>query len=60
MKKETINWLENLIDFRKEWMEEHCDTHDPEVLKAVKAENEIADQFLKQLEKLKTKVQEVV
>ena len=52
MEKETIDWLIYLVNYRKQVMKNDCDLTDPEVAEAVKAETEMADKVLKQLNKL--------
>ena len=52
MEKETIDWLIYLVNFRKEYMSNECDLTDIEVAECVKAETEMADKVLKQLDKL--------
>ena len=52
MDKETIDWLIYLVNFRKEYMNETMDLTDSEVAKCFKAETEMANKVLNQLEKL--------
>ena len=52
MEKETIDWLIYLVNYRKQVMKNDCDLTDLEVAEAVKAETEMADKVLKQLNKL--------
>jgi len=52
MDKETIDWLIYLINYRKERMKEECDLADSFVAECFKAETEMADKVLNQLEKL--------
>tara|TARA_R100001510_G_scaffold48152_1_gene45774 strand:+ start:671 stop:847 length:177 start_codon:yes stop_codon:yes gene_type:complete len=52
MEKETIDWLIYLVNFRKEYMSNECDLTDSEVAECFKAETEMADKVLKQLDKL--------
>tara|TARA_Y100001937_G_C6934790_1_gene247635 strand:- start:12 stop:188 length:177 start_codon:yes stop_codon:yes gene_type:complete len=53
MEKETIDWLIYLVNYRKEVMKNDCDLTDLEVAEAVKAETEMADKVLNQLDRLK-------
>ena len=53
MEKETIDWLIYLVNFRKEYMSNECDLTDIEVAECVKAETEMADKVLNQLDRLK-------
>ena len=52
MEKETIDWLIYLVNFRKEYMNENMDLTDSEVAECFKAETEMADKVLKQLDRL--------
>ena len=52
MEKEAIDWLIYLVNFRKEYMNETMDLTDSEVLECFKAETEMANKVLNQLEKL--------
>tara|TARA_Y100001937_G_scaffold66260_1_gene90668 strand:- start:238 stop:417 length:180 start_codon:yes stop_codon:yes gene_type:complete len=52
MDKETIDWLIYLVNFRKEYMNETMDLTDSEVAECFKAETEMANKVLNQLEKL--------
>ena len=52
MKKETIDWLIYLVNFRKEYMNETMDLTDSQVAECFKAETEMANKVLKQLDKL--------
>ena len=52
MHKETIDWLIYLVNFRKEYMNETMDLTDSEVAECFKAETEMANKVLNQLEKL--------
>ena len=53
MEKETIDWLIYLVNFRKEYMSNECDLTDIEVAECVKAETEMANKVLNQLDRLK-------
>ena len=52
MEKESIEWLIYLINYRKTVMAEECDLSDIEVAGCVKAETEMADKVLNELQKL--------
>jgi len=52
MDKEIIDWLIYLVNFRKEYMNETMDLTDSEVAECFKAETEMANKVLNQLEKL--------
>ena len=52
MDKKTIDWLIYLVNFRKEYMNETMDLTDSEVAECFKAETEMANKVLNQLEKL--------
>tara|TARA_R100001015_G_C4478267_1_gene59615 strand:+ start:239 stop:415 length:177 start_codon:yes stop_codon:yes gene_type:complete len=52
MDKESINWLIYLINYRKDRMKEECDLNDKYVAECFKAENDMADKVLKELERL--------
>ena len=52
MEKETIDWLIYLVNFRKEYMNENMDLTDSEVAECFKAETEMADKVLNQLDRL--------
>jgi len=52
MDKETIDWLIYLVNFRKEYMNENMDLTDSYVAECFKAETEMANKVLNQLEKL--------
>ena len=52
MKKESIEWLIYLINYRKTVMADECDLSDVEVAECVKAETEMADKVLNELQEL--------
>tara|TARA_Y100001951_G_scaffold98519_1_gene99433 strand:- start:48 stop:224 length:177 start_codon:yes stop_codon:yes gene_type:complete len=52
MNKESIDWLIYLINYRKDRMKEEMDLNDKEVAECFKAENDMADKVLKELERL--------
>ena len=52
MDKETIDWLIYLVNFRKDYMNENMDLTDSYVAECFKAETEMANKVLNQLEKL--------
>tara|TARA_B100000123_G_C25680464_1_gene406199 strand:+ start:227 stop:403 length:177 start_codon:yes stop_codon:yes gene_type:complete len=52
MKKESIEWLIYLINYRKTVMADECDLSDIEVAECVKAETKMADKVLNELKKL--------
>ena len=52
MKKESIEWLIYLINYRKNVMADECDLSDVEVAECVKAETEMADKVLNELQEL--------
>jgi len=52
MNKESINWLIYLINYRKDRMKEEMDLDEKFVAEAFKAENDMADKVLKELERL--------
>jgi len=52
MKKESIEWLIYLINYRKTVMADECDLSDIEVGECVKAETEMADKVLNELQEL--------
>tara|TARA_R100000406_G_scaffold30035_1_gene19527 strand:+ start:38 stop:211 length:174 start_codon:yes stop_codon:yes gene_type:complete len=52
MKKESIEWLIYLINYRKNVMADECDLSDIEVAECVKAETKMADKVLNELQEL--------